>query len=228
MGSCRAGAGPADRRLCRAQGSDRSSRHRPANAYGQAIATAPQARRRRRRQAPARSHARSRPLRGKCASLGTSSPGRASTPVIAEGGTACVAAWPAQHRPHPAELGSALWHDPALAGPAQPAGRLVPGAAARTLGAIRRPLPGKPTAARRCSARDSATTPWRWRPRWRSAAGPCTDETLTQPTGFSGVDGIFRFRPDGRVEHGLAVLGVERDAFTIVDPAPQAFQPLTN
>jgi ABC-type branched-subunit amino acid transport system substrate-binding protein len=52
--------------------------------------------------------------------------------------------------------------------------------------------------------------------------------SITVPTGFSGVDGIFRFRQDGRVERGLAVLGVERNAYTIVDPAPAAFQPLTN
>jgi hypothetical protein len=52
--------------------------------------------------------------------------------------------------------------------------------------------------------------------------------SITVPTGFAGVDGIFRFRQDGRVERGLAVLGVERSSYSIVDPAPAAFQPLTN
>jgi ABC-type branched-subunit amino acid transport system substrate-binding protein len=52
--------------------------------------------------------------------------------------------------------------------------------------------------------------------------------SITVPTGFAGVDGIFRFRQDGRVERGLAVLGVERNSYTIVQDAPAGFQALTN
>lgn len=51
-----------------------------------------------------------------------------------------------------------------------------------------------------------------------------SDATLTSPNGFAGVDGIFRFRPDGLVQRGLAVLEVHRGAGTIIDPAPQSFQ----
>jgi ABC-type branched-subunit amino acid transport system substrate-binding protein len=46
---------------------------------------------------------------------------------------------------------------------------------------------------------------------------------LTDPAGFSGVDGIFRFRTDGTVERGLAVIEV-RDGFVDVrEPAPATF-----
>jgi branched-chain amino acid transport system substrate-binding protein len=47
---------------------------------------------------------------------------------------------------------------------------------------------------------------------------------LTDPSGFAGVDGIFRFRPDGQAERGLAVLQVERSGTTVVSPAPETFE----
>ncbi|MDX2263965.1 MAG: penicillin-binding protein activator [Hyphomicrobiales bacterium] len=46
---------------------------------------------------------------------------------------------------------------------------------------------------------------------------------LTRPSGFAGVDGLFRLRADGAVERGLAVLEVQRYGATIADPAPVAF-----
>jgi len=49
------------------------------------------------------------------------------------------------------------------------------------------------------------------------------DDILTAPEGFSGIDGIFRFRPDGGVERGLAVFEIQNGAFGTVDPAPQSF-----
>jgi ABC-type branched-subunit amino acid transport system substrate-binding protein len=51
-----------------------------------------------------------------------------------------------------------------------------------------------------------------------------TIRALTDPNGFSGVSGIFRFTPDGAIERGLAVLGVEPTGFTVVNPAPVTFQ----
>lgn len=50
--------------------------------------------------------------------------------------------------------------------------------------------------------------------------------TLTSPNGFSGVDGIFRLRPDGIVQRGLGVLEVHRGGGTVIDPAPESFQDL--
>jgi len=48
--------------------------------------------------------------------------------------------------------------------------------------------------------------------------------TLTQPSGFLGVDGIFRLLPSGEVQRGLAILEIERDGFRTVDPAPKTFE----
>jgi len=50
-----------------------------------------------------------------------------------------------------------------------------------------------------------------------------TDVALTDPNGFSGVDGIFRFRPDGSAERGLAVLQVTPGGFSVIDAAPRTF-----
>ena len=50
-----------------------------------------------------------------------------------------------------------------------------------------------------------------------------TDTALTDPNGFSGVDGIFRFREDGSAERGLAILEVTQGGFSVVDPAPKSF-----
>lgn len=49
---------------------------------------------------------------------------------------------------------------------------------------------------------------------------------ITNPSGFTGVDGIFRFHSDGLVQRGLAVLEVHRGAGTVLDPAPTSFQDL--
>ena len=46
---------------------------------------------------------------------------------------------------------------------------------------------------------------------------------LTDPSGFAGVDGIFRFRLDGTIERGLAVMEIRREGMRIVDPAPETF-----
>lgn len=53
-----------------------------------------------------------------------------------------------------------------------------------------------------------------------------TAQALTDPNGFSGVDGIFRFRPDGTSERGLAVLSIQPGGgFRVVSPAPTTFEP---
>ncbi|HTP78197.1 MAG TPA: penicillin-binding protein activator [Rhizomicrobium sp.] len=59
------------------------------------------------------------------------------------------------------------------------------------------------------------------------AKGPAykrfTRAALTDPNGFAGVDGIFRFLPDGTAERGLAVIAVTPSGFHEVDPAPKTF-----
>ena len=46
---------------------------------------------------------------------------------------------------------------------------------------------------------------------------------LTQPSGFAGVDGIFRFRRDGVAERGLAVIEIGPRGRRVIDEAPEAF-----
>lgn len=48
-------------------------------------------------------------------------------------------------------------------------------------------------------------------------------ETLTSGSGFRGVDGIFRFTPDGANERGLAVLEVTPEGAKTIDEAPKSF-----
>jgi branched-chain amino acid transport system substrate-binding protein len=48
-------------------------------------------------------------------------------------------------------------------------------------------------------------------------------EVLTNPSGFSGIDGIFRFRPDGTNQRGLAVLRITPSGPQVISPAPRAF-----
>ena len=48
-------------------------------------------------------------------------------------------------------------------------------------------------------------------------------EVLTNPSGFSGIDGIFRFRSDGTNQRGLAVLRVAPSGPQVISPAPRAF-----
>jgi ABC-type branched-subunit amino acid transport system substrate-binding protein len=51
-----------------------------------------------------------------------------------------------------------------------------------------------------------------------------TAGALTDPNGFAGIDGIFRFNPDGTSDRGLAILAVSPDGFRVVDPAPTTFE----
>jgi ABC-type branched-subunit amino acid transport system substrate-binding protein len=46
---------------------------------------------------------------------------------------------------------------------------------------------------------------------------------LSNPNGYAGADGIFRFRPDGTAERGLAVLQVEHGGTSVASPAPESF-----
>ena len=43
-------------------------------------------------------------------------------------------------------------------------------------------------------------------------------------TGFAGIDGIFRFRPNGTAERGLAVLEFRNGEIVVIDDAPKTFQ----
>jgi hypothetical protein len=56
---------------------------------------------------------------------------------------------------------------------------------------------------------------------------PFSAQAIQNPSGFTGVDGLFRFGADGLVQRGLAVLEVDPGSDKVVSPAPQSFQNLS-
>lgn len=46
---------------------------------------------------------------------------------------------------------------------------------------------------------------------------------LTQSSGFAGVNGVFRFRPDGTNQRALAVATIRGNQVVVLDPAPKSF-----
>ena len=52
-------------------------------------------------------------------------------------------------------------------------------------------------------------------------AGALNDDTFTNPSGFLGIDGTFRFSDDGASERGLAVYKVQPGGAVMVSPAPK-------
>lgn len=51
-----------------------------------------------------------------------------------------------------------------------------------------------------------------------------TRPALEEPSGFLGVDGLFRFREDGTIERGLAVYAIRNGGFFVLEPAPERFE----
>jgi branched-chain amino acid transport system substrate-binding protein len=58
----------------------------------------------------------------------------------------------------------------------------------------------------------------------KSGGEPFSQEAILNPNGFTGVDGLFRFTPQGLVQRGLAVFEVGPQGNTVVSPAPQSFK----
>jgi ABC-type branched-subunit amino acid transport system substrate-binding protein len=50
-----------------------------------------------------------------------------------------------------------------------------------------------------------------------------TSEVLLNSSGFAGIDGLFRFRPDGTNERGLAVMRVTSGGSTPIAASPKSF-----
>jgi branched-chain amino acid transport system substrate-binding protein len=53
---------------------------------------------------------------------------------------------------------------------------------------------------------------------------PFSHDAILNPSGFTGVDGLFRFTPQGLVQRGLAVLEVQPAGNIVVSPAPRDFR----
>lgn len=63
----------------------------------------------------------------------------------------------------------------------------------------------------------------------RTEGGPdFSHKAITNPNGFWGRDGIFRFLPEGIAERGLAVLRVLPRGAAVAGEAPESFQAATN
>jgi ABC-type branched-subunit amino acid transport system substrate-binding protein len=52
---------------------------------------------------------------------------------------------------------------------------------------------------------------------------PYSERALTSVSGFSGADGVFRFRPNGTNERGLAVMEIDNSVAKVISPAPRSF-----
>jgi ABC-type branched-subunit amino acid transport system substrate-binding protein len=50
-----------------------------------------------------------------------------------------------------------------------------------------------------------------------------SEQVLTNASGFTGIDGLFRFRPDGTNQRGLAVLRVTPSGGQMISPPPKSF-----
>ena len=50
-----------------------------------------------------------------------------------------------------------------------------------------------------------------------------SEEILTNQSGFTGIDGLFRFKQDGTNQRGLAVLRVSPTGGQVISPSPKAF-----
>ena len=55
------------------------------------------------------------------------------------------------------------------------------------------------------------------------AGNPMTSASLTQGSGFAGVNGIFRLRADGTNERALAVMQIQNGTVRQLEPAPRSF-----
>jgi hypothetical protein len=50
-----------------------------------------------------------------------------------------------------------------------------------------------------------------------------SEGVLTNPSGFAGADGLFRFHPEGLNDRGLAVLEIRNGSAAVVSGAPKSF-----
>jgi ABC-type branched-subunit amino acid transport system substrate-binding protein len=48
-------------------------------------------------------------------------------------------------------------------------------------------------------------------------------DAITNPRGFTGIDGIFRLESDGLTTRGLAIMEIQNGQAVIIDPAPHSF-----
>lgn len=57
----------------------------------------------------------------------------------------------------------------------------------------------------------------------KDSNNPFNYRSLTDPKGFAGIDGVFRFGIDGIAERGLAVVQISPDGAALIDNPPSSF-----
>ena len=122
-------------------------------------------------------------------------------------------------------LGTGLWDNPRVFASPALQGGLYAAPDPSGFRSFRRPLSRQIRRASRCAPRRWPMTRSRWSRRCRSTQGAqrFAPETLTNPSGFAGIDGLFRFRSDGTNERGLAVMKVATGGGTPVAGSPKSF-----
>ncbi len=64
---------------------------------------------------------------------------------------------------------------------------------------------------------------------YMAAGRPAFDRaSISNPNGFSGIDGILRFQSDGLADRGMAVMEMNGGAVSVIAPAPRTFQKSVN
>ena len=123
-------------------------------------------------------------------------------------------------------LGSGLWDDPSIAGePALYGGWFAasPLDQRRAFESRFQATYGRPPPRLASLAFDAAALAAALSTRERD---PFSREAILNPSGFTGVDGLFRFTEQGLVQRGLAVLEVTPQGTRVIRPAPQSFRDL--
>ena len=49
------------------------------------------------------------------------------------------------------------------------------------------------------------------------------ESAILSRSGYFGADGLFRFRDDGSIERGLAILEIQPNSIRVIEPAPRSF-----
>jgi hypothetical protein len=121
-------------------------------------------------------------------------------------------------------LGTGQWDDPAIAGDPNLAGALYPaperGAYETYLGKYRARFGSVPPRTASLAYDGATLAVGLVKAR---GSGAFTEQVIANPSGFIGVNGLFRFDPNGLSQRGLAVYQVNGGAVRVISPAPRSF-----
>jgi len=154
-----------------------------------------------------------------------SNPSSYRSVFLPAGGSALTATLPRIANPQAVKLGTGLWDDPAVISNPAMNGAIfaAPSPAARGVFEQRYRQTYGQAPVRIASLAYDATALAAALGLQDGVTTPFSKDRLTSPNGFSGIDGIMRFRADGRMERGMAILKIQGGRLTEIAPAPAAF-----